>query len=312
MATSTLNTANTNPAITLSSGNLKAVHTAASSTALSMGTPVLTSGKWYWEETITTIAGGTTVMVGLAINFSSPSSVLGTQNGTIGYGSDGNVNINNSNVGTIATYATGSVVSVAVDIANQLIWFRVNGGNWNNNIANNPVTSVGGISITAALNYSNSSLLPTIGTATLNDSVTVNFGATGFSFTAPTGYASANTWSVTAALSPDQKVQPIDGYTSLPSTAKCFWQGSQYVNDRFYTSTLINQNISGTVKEGTTPVAKVVALYDNVTYQYLGQALSDPTTGAFSIPALGRAQVFAVAFDPTTFQAQVYDRLTPV
>ncbi len=71
-------------------------------------------------------------------------------------------------------------------------------------------------------------------------------------------------------------------------------------------------NAAGTVKEGAVLVAsKKVWVLDNKTKLLLGTALSDGS-GVFSIPALGRSLVDVLAEDPTTFQAQIYDRVIPV
>ena len=43
----------------------------------------------------------------------------------------------------------GNVVDVAVDRVNNLIWFRVDGGDWNGDNAQNPETTSGGIDISS-------------------------------------------------------------------------------------------------------------------------------------------------------------------
>ena len=52
--------------------------------------------------------------------------------------SGGNVYIDGSVVATIATWSAGANIGVAVDPLHQEIWFRVNGGNWNNSGAADP------------------------------------------------------------------------------------------------------------------------------------------------------------------------------
>jgi hypothetical protein len=41
----------------------------------------------------------------------------------------------------------GSLVDVAVDTVNKKMWYRVNGGNWNNNASYDPGTNTGGLDI---------------------------------------------------------------------------------------------------------------------------------------------------------------------
>jgi hypothetical protein len=43
----------------------------------------------------------------------------------------------------------GNILGVATDLVHGQIWFRVNGGNWNNSPTANPTTNVGGFSISA-------------------------------------------------------------------------------------------------------------------------------------------------------------------
>ena len=44
---------------------------------------------------------------------------------------NGEVLYDNGTIGTVTTYTTGDVIDVAVDMVNDSIWFRVNGGVWN-------------------------------------------------------------------------------------------------------------------------------------------------------------------------------------
>lgn len=73
--------------------------------------------------------------------------------GHVGWAPDGTVKTpalqggNPATLATIATYAAGNTLCFAVDLDNALFWGRVGAGNWNNNVANNPATGVGGISI---------------------------------------------------------------------------------------------------------------------------------------------------------------------
>ena len=146
-------------------------------------------GKAYFEATMTTLTGG-----GTTVGVCNASWVLSTGgnssvNAAYAYKS-GPIWINNSSAGgTLGTLVSGSIVGVAVDLVNELIWFRVcPSGNWNGSSTANPATATGGYSIGAI----SSPLKPVYvfaGFTASGDVVTANFGATAFSGTVPSGFA---------------------------------------------------------------------------------------------------------------------------
>lgn len=102
--------------------------------------------------------------------------------------SDKNFYQNNNAATTTGLEATANpndIWGVAVDMGNNAIWFRLNGGNWNNNVSDNPATNTGGISI---------SPMNTSGTLWAEfyinntDALTVNFGASAYNNSAPSGF----------------------------------------------------------------------------------------------------------------------------
>jgi hypothetical protein len=110
-------------------------------------------------------------------------------------GTDTGININSG-----ATI-TGHTVCMALNLATQKIWFRVDGGNWNGSGTNNPATGVGGIDISSIFSVTNNSIwvgpgssdgqsvfimyVPNWGGA----DCTVNFGASSFAQTVPSGFS---------------------------------------------------------------------------------------------------------------------------
>jgi hypothetical protein len=154
------------------------------------------TGKFYFEYTCTTwpnnvaigIANIYTVLSTVAFPGSGQNAVLLNNSGSIA------VNGVGSSFG-IPAIANGSVVCVALDLTNRLIWFR-NGaaGNWNGGAANNPVTGTGGVDISPVF----STAFPAFGlicatatSSTLN--ITANFGDTAFVGTAPSGFTAGFT-----------------------------------------------------------------------------------------------------------------------
>lgn len=187
---STWNASNKGTGLTLSNGNLKVQQTSGSGGQDVYGTGVHAnnSGKWYLEFTCdATLTGNGSVGVafstGTAVSGGasySPTTaaVLGRFGGSGVFGSgygDGLGNID------------GGVVSVAVDMVNKAIWFRLNGGNWNGSASNNPATNTGGHAFGGG--YSTQSLVPYCELANNPDYYTLNVGASAFSYTLPSGFS---------------------------------------------------------------------------------------------------------------------------
>lgn len=167
---------------TLSNGNLTIVGTNAAGLVRTLTSH--TTGKYYAEFTINTAAASYQADAGIAN--SSETTTVGTTTNSAGLlNGDPNVYINNVSAGTAVTYAASQVVSMALDIGNKTIWYRVNGGNWNGSGAANPATNTGGVSISAVTGaYFMAASVPGAG----SPSMTANFGATAYSYTPSAGF----------------------------------------------------------------------------------------------------------------------------
>ena len=281
-------------------------------TSSGLGTACATrtlSGLTYWETTITTLTG--TVAVGIVNRFfnTASGSILGTDNNGLSFKSSGAVVLNNVTLSTIQTYVQGNVVQVAIDIQNRLIWFNVNNGNWNNNAANNPATGVGGI------DYSSMSIpqiLPAVSCSATGAVFTENFSGA-FTYTPPSGFITPDTNQTFARM-------VFGGYHD-PSTlgtitaARTLGVGpgrATAPSGAAFSPAGTIKHASGIVQENGVNVSKNVWLYDSNSGEKIGQAVSDPSTGAYSIAAQGRTSVDVVAKDPTNFEAIDYDRVAPV
>ena len=78
----------------------------------------------------------------------------------------------------------------------------------------------------------------------------------------------------------------------------------------------IGRHVSGTVKEGDDFVSRVVAVYDRDTLELVGSAISDETSGEWSVNNIPSSvtEVFAVCLDDdagTEYDALIEDRITP-
>jgi hypothetical protein len=71
----------------------------------------------------------------------------GNDGQSVGFSMDGNFYYNGSIVqsGLPTWSAANDLIDVAVDLSNGLIWIRVNGFNWNNNLYANPAIGTGGL-----------------------------------------------------------------------------------------------------------------------------------------------------------------------
>ncbi|HXJ71783.1 MAG TPA: hypothetical protein VNM37_02980 [Candidatus Dormibacteraeota bacterium] len=187
MAT-TWNASDQTAGITLSNGSLTATIGAGGTQSVRSLDRVQT-GKYYWEFTY-----GATI-TGVASGFATIANAIGSTSASstnaIAVTTAGLIFVANSNLGsTGGTISAGSVICLAIDIDNRLVWAR-NGaaGNWNNNAANNPVTGVGGISIAGAgINTGIAVYALFTGTNASGSSGTANFGSVAYAGTRPTGF----------------------------------------------------------------------------------------------------------------------------
>jgi hypothetical protein len=109
---------------------------------------------------------------------------------------------NGGNLYNLGASANNDIVCVAVDRSNNNIWFRKNGGNWNNSGTANPATNTGGFSLTAVAAIG----VPVFAVATSSNftapTITANFGASAFSFAIPSGFQA---WGSTTTWNPADK-----------------------------------------------------------------------------------------------------------
>jgi len=189
--------------IVLSGGNL-----VASSNFSAAGVRAvngLSSGKYYWEYTLTTL-GQFTNTVGLALIGASYASLSGNMVGVVGLGTgSGDIWVNNTtSLDSLGARAQGNVIGVAADFTARLIWFRVApSGNWNGSGAANPATGTGGVNISAL----SGALFPMFGVNGGGDVVTANFGDSAFVGAVPSGYTAG--WPVSAVAVAQARVMVL-------------------------------------------------------------------------------------------------------
>jgi hypothetical protein len=146
----------------LTDGNLKATYSTGNT--FSKGSMIISSGKWYWECTVTANATSGMLYVGVRVQSDSGLANLYMNNGT--------VYKNASTLGVVAnTYTTNDVIGIAVDADAGTVDFYKNGS------LEYALTGCTGLVGCNATTY--------IGTA---GSVVYNFGQRPFASAAPTGF----------------------------------------------------------------------------------------------------------------------------
>ena len=89
-----------------------------------------------------------TSSVGIANHVFDPNQYLGSDLLSIGFWDDGVAYKNSTGTSGFPTFQfNGAVIDVAVDRFHNLIWMRVNGGSWNNDVTADPVAATGGVDI---------------------------------------------------------------------------------------------------------------------------------------------------------------------
>jgi hypothetical protein len=190
----TLNPADKSANITLSNGDLTARwNGSAGSVRSTLSKP---SGKLYFEATHNApfgpVCGIGLVNAAYAIaGFTNTANTIYSRVDALTI--QGNATSLGSTNGGLNNGQTGSF---AVDLTNALYWGRSVGGNWNNNVANNPATGVGGISFS----YLTGPFFVFAGAAagTAGEQSTLNFGGSAFTYAIPAGFQA---WDAVAAVS---------------------------------------------------------------------------------------------------------------
>jgi hypothetical protein len=155
---------------TLVNGNLDFSHLSASYQAV-YGTVGISSGKWYFEVTVGS-SGAQDIGVGIAkASGVNTASYIGSNADSWGYYSQSGFTYNNASGSSYgATYTTGDVIGVALDVdAGTLVFYKNN-------------TSQG----TAFSGLAAGTYFPAV--SCYNSSLVANFGQRAFAYTAPSGF----------------------------------------------------------------------------------------------------------------------------
>jgi len=189
--------------VTLSGGSLVATNTGTTST--NQGAHVAfasgkTTGKYYFECTLTTFTNGAGVGIGIGNTAStyaglSASYTGGNMNLAVGHTGTGVITAAGGNSGfSLGALVSGNTVCVAVDLVNARVWFRKGAsGLWNNTGGHDPTIgngSAGGFgtpsgTVVPFVTFG-SGLAGAAGQA--GNVITANFGGSSFVGAVPSGY----------------------------------------------------------------------------------------------------------------------------
>jgi hypothetical protein len=170
----------------LSNGNLTVA--SSSSTSGARGTKGITSGKVYFELTASGSTSSGASTAGVATGSASLTSFAAAGQITVGlFDGTSYYNGGGSGLPTLGAIAAGDKICVAIDFANQRLWFRKNGNNWNATAGADPATNTGGLNI-STLVPSNALYPVAIPTSSPANNFTGNFGASAFSYSVPSGF----------------------------------------------------------------------------------------------------------------------------
>lgn len=148
------------------------------------------TGKRYFEITLGTV--DEFFRIGLAKATWTLTSIGAATTGW-GYKNNGYVFYNDTGYGPALSFATGDIISVAVDLDAHKLWFGVNGV-W----SGDPAAGTG-----AVMTNLTDTLYPAFSAYTSGNSATANFGDTAFAYEVPSGFNPGWDTTVTGDISDD-------------------------------------------------------------------------------------------------------------
>jgi hypothetical protein len=196
----------------------------------------VSSGKWYWEATISAV-GTSAVLVGIA-DAAWSENYVGSSSGSYGYFSQTGTKANNASfVSYGASYTTNDVIGIALDMdAGTLTFYK------NNTSQGTAYTGLSGL-FSPAFSGQTSSV------------INANFGQRPFSYTPPTGFVRLNTFNLPdSTIVKGNTVMNAITYTGNGSTQTVtgldFTPGMLWIKDRSaITNHQVNDQVRGVGRE---------------------------------------------------------------
>jgi hypothetical protein len=190
----------------LTNGNLD-VGTGATAYGLATGTIGVRSGKYYWEITVNSASGGS--IIGIVDEVYPTGNFIGQASSSVGYNANGYLMADgNTGVALAATYTTGDVIGVALDMDTSEVKF------YKNNSLQHTRSSLAAKTWFPAISSGGGG----------NSTFTLNAGQRSWAYTAPSGFKALCT-------------------ANLP--APVITKPSEYMDVKLYTGNGSTQTISG-------------------------------------------------------------------
>jgi hypothetical protein len=272
---SVMNPLTTGSFTTLSAGNLNTLGNTSSNNGNSRSTFAMTTGKWYFEVTLTANNVSIYPQIGIMTardgsrpnngypQAGYPNSSLDPNQSVI-YMADGTKQTNGSVTSYGSSFTNGDIIGVAIDSDNGAIYFSKNGTFQNSGVPTSGASKTG-----AALTWTGGTVEHVVSISDYNGTATaVNFGQRPFSYTPPTGFVALNTFNL-----------PTPTIGASASTL-----ANKYMNQVLYTGTGSARSVTGTgfqpdwlwIKKRS--AAENHALYDVI--RGAGKRIESSTTSA--------------------------------
>jgi hypothetical protein len=179
------------------------------------GTLGVSSGKWYFEATLTGSTGSVgNNMVGVMTTTTSTLSDSYGGSTTRSYQANGNLQGNNS-TGTVSSASSGDVIMIAFDVDAGKLWVGKNGTWMNSGV---PASGTGNVFTTLPT----APIVPQVsmyGNTGDNYGWYMNFGQQGFTYTPPTGFVALNTYNLpTSTIANGRSVMDASLYSGTNAT----------------------------------------------------------------------------------------------
>ena len=195
-----LDKGNTPSRLTISNGNLTATWDTTAGSCASLASVAVSSGKWYWEATFVSGNYGT---AGILKVGDSKLNYIGSTSGGYSYANDGNKVNNGSFTAYGASYTSGDVIGIALDLTAGTLVFYKNGVS-----QGTAFSGISGLYQPALSDVAFAALV-----------YTLNFGQRPFAYTPPTGFVALNTFNLpTSTIIKGNTVMDATLYTGNGST----------------------------------------------------------------------------------------------
>ena len=207
---------------TYSDGNLAYLNGVSLTWKSGVASMGATSGKYYFEYTITSVSSSNYFYLGVAgSTYNGFASYVGATSDSWGFQWNGTSSVKSNNgvsttVSTAGSISVNDVIQVAIDLGTGSIWWGRN-NTW---VQGDPSAGTG-----ASYTNLSGTILPAFAVYTNGgDKIAANFGQRPFSYTPPTGYVALNTYNL-----PDSTIK----------------KGNSYMNTVLYTGNGSTQSITG-------------------------------------------------------------------